>query len=132
MKRLLVLVAAALASALVAALAAAPPAVAKDGDVLVRGTCSRASTAKLKLRGENGRIEVEFEVDQYRNGVAWRVSLQRNGVTVFAGTARTRPPSASLEVRRVVANGAGRDRVVAKAVNRTTGETCGASATFAG
>ena len=51
---------------------------AKDGDVLVRGTCTGPSSAKLKLSPEDGRIEVEFEVDQNRVGVRWQVVL-RNG-----------------------------------------------------
>ena len=56
-----------------AALVLAVPAqagVRKDGDVIVQGRCTAASTAKLKLSAENGRIEVEFEVDQNRNGVS--------------------------------------------------------------
>ena len=60
-----------------ALLALGSPALAKDGDVIVRGTCSATSTAKLKLSGENGRIEVELEVDQNRNGVPWKVVLTR-------------------------------------------------------
>ena len=53
--------------------------MAKDGDVRVRGTCTKASTSKLKLSDEDGRIEVEFEVDQNRNGVRWNVVLLQNG-----------------------------------------------------
>ena len=62
-------------SGLVLALTAAPFAVAKDGDKLVRGTCTGPSTSKLKLSNEDGRIEVEFEVDQNRNGVRWDVAI---------------------------------------------------------
>lgn len=47
------------------ALVAAPLDVsAKDGDVTRRGSCTARSDWKLKLSPENGRIEVEFEVDQ--------------------------------------------------------------------
>ena len=104
------------------------PALAKDGDVLVRGTCTGKSTSKLKLSEENGRIEVEFEVDQNRNGVAWTVVLTRNGVRVARLTRITKAPSGSFEVRRVVANRAGADVVKATATRR--GETCSARATF--
>ena len=65
-----------------AALLLAPVAGAKDGDIRVAGTCSKASTSKLKLSGEDAGIEVEFEVDQNRNGVRWNVVLLRNGTQV--------------------------------------------------
>lgn len=54
----------ALAALVLATLAAAPAAQAKEGDVIRRGSCSAASDWKLKLSEEDGRIEVEFEVDQ--------------------------------------------------------------------
>jgi hypothetical protein len=49
-----------------ALVAVGSPALAKDGDVLVRGTCTARSAAKLKLSSEDSRIEVEVEVDQNR------------------------------------------------------------------
>ena len=65
-----------------ALLALAPAALAKDGDVRVAGTCTKASSSKLKLSREDAGTEVEFEVDQNRNGVRWRVVLFRNGTQV--------------------------------------------------
>jgi hypothetical protein len=56
---------------------------------------------QLKLSQEDGRIEVEFEVDQNRNGVPWKVTLRRNGSVVAATTAITRAPSGSF-IRRVM------------------------------
>jgi hypothetical protein len=109
--------------------ASVPVASAKDGrDVRVAGTCTHVSTAKLKLSPEDERIEVEFEVDQNRNGVPWRVTLRRNGVLVAATTATTRAPSGSFSVRRVVA-GTRAARVTAIAT-RASGERCTASAAF--
>ena len=96
-------------------LATAAPIAAKDGDVLVRGTCTKASTSKLKLSEEDGRIEVEFDVDQNRNGVRWSVTL-RHPATVLVRTTRvTRAPSGSFEVRRVVADRVGPDRITGRA-----------------
>jgi hypothetical protein len=109
-------------------LALGSPALAKDGDVLVRGICSGASAAKLKLSEEDGRIEVEFEVDQNRNGVAWTVVLTRDGSRVARLTRVTRAPSGSFEARRVIANTAGADVVRATAQRR--GESCSARATW--
>jgi hypothetical protein len=117
------------ALAALAALSLAPAALAKDGDVRVRGACTGASTSKLKLSEEDGRIEVEFEVDQNRNGVRWQVRLFRNGARVASTTRLTRPPSGSFELRRVVANGPGADRIRAVAT-RASGETCVARASF--
>jgi hypothetical protein len=113
-----------------ALLALGPPALAKDGDVLVRGTCTGQSSSKLKLSEENGRIEVEFEVDQNRNGVRWNVVLMRNGARVAQLARVTRAPSGSFEARRVVANLAGSD--IVRATARRAGETCSARATFRG
>ena len=41
--------------------------------------CTDGSTAKLKVKPDNGRLETEFEVDQNRNGVTWKVTITRNG-----------------------------------------------------
>ena len=112
-----------------AALVAAPATFAKDGDVRVRGVCTQSSTAKLKLGDENGRIEVEFEVDQNRVGVAWKLALQRNGAVVARTSALTRAPSGSFTVRRLVGNGPGADRVVVVATS-PTGEHCTARASL--
>jgi hypothetical protein len=112
-----------------AALVGAQAASAKDGDVLVSGTCTKASTSKLKLSEEDGRIEVEFEVDQNRNGVRWVVVLRRPSTVLVRTTRVTRAPSGSFELRRVVADLAGRDRITARATS-PSGEVCRATAAF--
>lgn len=107
-----------------AALVLIPATAAKDGDVLVQGTCTGATTSKLKLSEEDGRIEVEFEVDQNRVGRRWRVTIVQNGRTVFSGIRRTLAPSGSFEARRMLANRPGADRIVARARALAGGETC--------
>jgi hypothetical protein len=104
-----------------------PVASAKDGDVRVRGTCSGASSSKLKLSHEDGRIEVELEVDQNRVGVRWRVVFLRGGQAFFRGTAVTRAPSGSFETRRLTANRPGTDVISARATS-PRGEVCRATA----
>jgi DUF4097 and DUF4098 domain-containing protein YvlB len=126
-KRSVTLTIAALAA--LALLALGSPALAKDGDVLVRGTCTGKSTSKLKLSAENGRIEVEFEVDQNRVGRVWAVAVRRNGVVVSRQTKVTRAPSGSFTARLLLANRAGTDRISATATSRS-GETCRAAASF--
>jgi hypothetical protein len=112
-------------------LLASRAAFAKDGDVIKRAACSGGATAKLKLSHEDGRIEVEFEVDQNRNGVPWRVRVHRpGGRQIFAGTRVTRPPSGSFELRRLTANTDGPDRIRARAVS-PSGQVCRITATIA-
>jgi hypothetical protein len=103
-------------------------AAAKDGDVERAGTCTRASTAKVKLSDEDGRIEVEVEVDQNRRGARWTVALYRNGAFVGRRVRLTRGPSGSFEARFLTRNGAGVDRFVARASR--VGERCVARAAF--
>ena len=119
-------------SALVATmLVAAPMSVsAKDGDLIRRGSCTASSSWKLKLSPENGRIEVEAEVDQNRNGQKWKVTLKRDGNVFWRGTRTTQPPSGSFEVRKLSRNAPGADRIVVRARNPRTGEVCRGVATF--
>ena len=105
-------------------LAAAPVAHANEADVIRRGACSGASDWKIKASPEDGRIEVEFEVDSNVNGQAWRVLIWHDGDRIFAGTRTTRPPSGSFEVRRVAGNSAGADGFRGRAVNVASGVTC--------
>jgi hypothetical protein len=108
-------------------LAAAPVAMAssgKGGDVKKSGPCSTTSNWKLKLGTDNNKIEVEFEVDQNVVGDTWNVRMTDNGTQIFKGNRVTQAPSGSFEVRKLTANLAGADRIVAKATNATTGEVC--------
>ena len=115
--------------ALAVALVAAPAGTAKDGDIRVRGTCTKASTSKLKLSEEDGRIEVEFEVDQNRNGVRWKVVIARNGRQLVRTTRVTGGRSGSFEARIVASKGLGRDTFRARATS-PSGEVCTAQASW--
>jgi hypothetical protein len=117
----------ALAGLAAALLVVAPAALAgndRDREVLRTGTCSAGSTWKLKAKLDNGRLETEFEVDQNRVGRRWSVTIVQNGRTVFSGIRRTLAPSGSFEARRLLANQAGADRIVARARALAGGETC--------
>ena len=130
MKRWIAWSTAALLPLVIAALAAAPAGLAKRGDVRVAGTCTGSTTSKLKLSPENGRIEVEFEVDQNRNGVRWKVALSRNGRVVARLAKVTRPPSGSFEARIVAPDGPGVDAFRTRATS-PSGEVCTARASLA-
>ena len=96
----------------------------KGEEVRRSGSCSGATDWKLKVKTDDARLEVEFEVDSNVTGQAWRVRITDNGATTFTGTRRTAGPSGSFSVEQKVANLAGTDRVVATATNPATGETC--------
>lgn len=114
----------AVAAALATALLAAPTAAAKrDDDVRVWGTCTGASTVKLKLSEEDGGIEVELEVDQNRNGVRWVVAIAQNGSRLVKTARVTKGPSGSFTLRVVAPNGPGTDRFVGRATS-PSGEVC--------
>ena len=99
-------------------------ALGNDADVRSAGTCDGSSRAKIKVKPDDGRLEVEFEVDSNRNGQTWSVRITDNGVQVFAGNRTTQPPSGSFEVERRIANRAGTDTIRARATNARTGESC--------
>ena len=107
------------------------PVQAKNGDVIRTGACSGRSDWKLKLSEDNGRIEVEYEVDQNRVGDRWRVRIRHDGDIVFAAMRSTKAPSGSFTVRLVQRNRAGDDVFRGRAVNLKTGEVCGGSAVWA-
>jgi hypothetical protein len=121
--------------ALLACLAAAPPAaMAKRGggdrnEVRVKGSCGHGATSKLKLKEDDGGIEVEFEVDHNRNGTRWRVTLVRERRVVARTTARTHGPSGSFSVERRLSDMSGADRVTARGIG-PRGLTCEATATL--
>jgi hypothetical protein len=123
----------ALAGLAVALVAAAPAALAgndRDREVIRTGACSAGSDWKLKAKLDDGRLEVEFEVDQNRVGRRWRVTLVQNGRTVFSGIRRTLAPSGSFEARRFLANRPGADRIVGRARALAGGETCRGALSF--
>jgi hypothetical protein len=111
------------ALALPAVVLAAAPAQARGGDAVeARGTCGAGVTWKLKAKHEDGRIEVEYEVDSNRVGQLWTVSLTDNTVRVFSGQRRTVAPSGSFTVRVLTADRAGTDVIRSRATFGT--QTC--------
>lgn len=122
--------AAASSVALFATAALAAPATANDADVIREGSCSGASDWKLKGSPENGRIEVEAEIDSNVVGQTWNWRLLHNGTVFARGSKQTVGPSGSFEVRRVTSNDAGPDSLGVRARNPQTGETCSGRLVF--
>ena len=73
----------AMVATLALTLAGATAANAKGREVVKTGSCSGASDWKLKLKSDNGKIEVEYEVDSNRVGQNWQVRITKNGSQIF-------------------------------------------------
>jgi hypothetical protein len=101
-------------------------------EVRVSGSCSASSHWRLKVKNDDRRLEVQFEVDANRVGQKWAVTLSDNNVRVFSGSRLTGGPSGSFEVEKKIANRPGADRIRAVAMNSRTGERCTAALTFTG
>jgi hypothetical protein len=93
------------------------------------GRCTSDSSAKLKVKRDDGKLETEFEVDQNRNGVRWTVRIRRNGKSVVKTSATTKAPSGSFSVERRIGDPVGSDRITAKATS-ASGEVCKAAVTI--
>ena len=105
-------------------LAGVAPARAGADDRLRTGSCSGSTAWKIKAGPDDGRMEVEAEIDSNRTGQTWRWTLRHDGRVAARGTSVTRGPSGSFEVERRTPNTAGADSFAFRAVNRATGEVC--------
>ena len=116
---------AALALASLAATVGAVPASASGGDddrVIRTGTCSSGADWKVKVKTDDGRLEVEGEIDSNVAGQQWRWTLRHNGSVSDRGTATTTARSGSFEVERKVVDLAGTDTIAFRAVR--DGQVC--------
>jgi hypothetical protein len=120
-------------SVLLLALLTVPAALAKGRDhraLRIQGVCTQQSTSELKIKREDGRLEVEFEVDQNQTGVPWTVTLSRNDAVVKTLTATTQAPSGSFEIRGRLRGRLGTDTIKVVAMS-PSGETCTADTALA-
>jgi hypothetical protein len=117
-----------LAAALVGGGGAAQAQGGNGGDrVLVSGTCTGATHQKLVAKRDDGRIEVEVEIDSNVAGQTWHVTMADNGSRFLSLSQVTLGRSGSFEITRTIANRAGADRIGAVATNAGTGERCSAA-----
>jgi hypothetical protein len=105
--------------------ATATPAFASGGGggVSASGACTNGGHFKLKAKHDDGRIEMEYQVDSNRAGQVWAVRITDNGAAVVSRHATTRGPSGSFTIRKVIANRPGLDKIHAHATFRS--HTCG-------
>lgn len=125
--RLLMATAAITAGLAAPLLAVASPAFASGGGGGVRssGACTNGGHFELKAKHDDGRIEMEYEVDSNRAGQVWAVRITDNGAVVVSRNATTAGPSGSFTIRKVIANRPGLDKIQARATfsNHTCGGT---------
>src|SRR4051812_26294335 len=81
----------------------------RDDEVRVRATCGGGAKATLKVKADDGRLEVEAEVEHVRRGSPWRVTLIQEGRIAWRG--RARATGGRFEVRRGLRDLAGADRI---------------------
>jgi hypothetical protein len=111
-------------------LAAATPAFASGGGgggggVSASGACTNGGHFKLKAKHDDGKIEMEYEVDSNRAGQVWAVRITDNGAAVVSRHATTAGPSGSFTIRKVISDRPGTDKIRARATfqNHTCGST---------
>lgn len=121
----------ALAAALVLALTPAPAAARGGGDdeARVGGVCAGGASAELRLKADDGAIEVELRVERRRRGERWRVVLVHERRVAWRGSART--SGSGFRIRRTLPDFEGADEISAVA-SGPRGARCEASATLGG
>lgn len=113
----------ALAGAVGAGTTAASAGSGDDDDRVIRtGACTSGADWKLKVKTDDGRLEVEGEIDSNVAGQRWRWTLRHNGSVTERGTGTTGGRSGSFEVERKIVDLAGTDTVTFRATR--DGQVC--------
>ena len=95
------------------------------------GVCGRGTTASLRLRADDGRIEVRFRLRQRRGRGVWRIAIVHEQRVSSRATGRTTRSDDSFELRRMLPDLPGSDTVVVHAWG-PKGRGCRATATLPG
>ena len=99
-----------------------------DDRVIKTGSCSGGADWKLKVKTDDGRLEVEGEVDSNQSGQSWSWKIKDNGSVAAKGSATTGGRSGSFSVERKIADQPGTDTVVFRA--KHSGEVCTGTIAF--
>jgi hypothetical protein len=128
--RLLMTTAAIAVSLTAPILAATTPAFASGGGggVSASGACTNGGHFKLKAKHDDGKIEMEYQVDSNRAGQVWAVRITDNGAVVVSRHATTTGTSGSFTIRKVIADRPGPDKIHAHATFQN--HICGGTVTL--
>lgn len=100
-----------------------------DDDRVIRtGSCSDGARWKLKVKTDDGRLEVEGEIDTNISGQSWAWKIKDNGSVAAKGSATTSGRSGSFSVERKIADRSGTDTIVFRASH--SGEVCSGTIAF--
>jgi hypothetical protein len=127
MKTITRIAAVVLVASAVPALASAP-AHAGGAEVRNSGSCSGSADWTIKAKPDDGRIEVEAEIDSNTSGQTWHWKLKHDVRLEDRGTKRTRGRSGSFSVTRRTDNNAGADSFKFRATHN--GQVCVARVTL--
>jgi hypothetical protein len=98
------------------------------GRIVKTGSCTDGARWKLKVKTDNGRLEVEGEVDSNKAGQTWRWKIKDNGSVAASGRSTTAGRSGSFSVERRITDKAGTDDVVFRATRN--GQVCKGTVAF--
>ncbi|HKG38942.1 MAG TPA: hypothetical protein VKB25_08130 [Conexibacter sp.] len=112
----------------------AAPAHARGGDdVRVTASCGRGASAELRLKSDDGAIEVEYRVRRSRAGERWSIALVHERRVAWRGRATTSGSGSSggFRIRHTLPDFTGADEITARASN-ARGLTCTATGVLHG
>ncbi len=99
-----------------------------DGRVIKTGSCSDGARWKLKVKTDDGGLEVEGEVDSNTSGQKWAWRIKDGGALAAKGSSTTSGRSGSFSVERRIPDRAGTDTVVFRATH--SGQVCTGTIAF--
>jgi hypothetical protein len=97
-----------------------------DHELIRQSACGGGVKSKVSASPENGRIEVEYEVDNAQPGDTWRIVIRRNGKVILRTRKRVNA-AGNAEIRVLTPNGNGNERIAASATRVGGGGSCEAT-----
>ena len=101
-----------------------------DDEVRTSGRCGGGASSELRLKADDGTIELRFEVRGARRG-SWRVVVVQERRVAWRGTVSPKGGSRSFRVERDLDDLPGADAIMVRA-SGPRGLTCNASGTLSG
>jgi hypothetical protein len=96
---------------------------AASADTEKRGSCSSGARYDYEVEKDDGRFEVNFEVDSNRTNEQWRIQLWQDGKRYYSAV-RTTDHEGEADAEQNRPNTRGKDHFKARAVSLSSGEVC--------